>query len=274
MNNKIGVMQGRLLPKYQGRYQAHPVDYWEQEFFLAEKLELDCIEFILDFNDFERNPLIRDGGIDEIILVSKRSKVEVKSICLDYLMEAPIHSRNNSIAKSSQEVLRLLLNNVSRLGVSNVVIPCVDQSSLYDASEVRRFIQNLRPLISIAERFKINLSLETDLPPKPFLDLLESINSDRVTVNYDIGNSAALGYDVNEELEYYGNRITDIHIKDRILGGGPVELGKGNADFSLFFNKLKDFNYQGPFIMQAYRDEEGIDIFKKQYDWIRPYLDE
>ena len=121
---------------------------------------------------------------------------------------------------------------------------------------------------------KINLSLETDLAPKPFLNLLECINSNRVTVNYDIGNSAALGYDVIEELDSYGSLITDIHIKDRMLGGGPVELGKGNADFPLFFDKLKDFDYQGPFIMQAYRDEEGVDIFKKQFDWIKPYLDE
>ena len=40
------------------------------------------------------------------------------------------------------------------------------------------------------------------------------------------------------------------------------------------FNKLKEFDYQGPFIMQAYRDEEGVEIFKKQLDWIKPYLDE
>ena len=46
MQNKIGVMQGRLLPKYHGRYQAHPVGYWQDEFKIASQLELDCIEFI------------------------------------------------------------------------------------------------------------------------------------------------------------------------------------------------------------------------------------
>ena len=51
MNNKIGVMQGRLLPKYQGRYQAHPVGYWQDEFIAAREVGLDCIEFILDYND-------------------------------------------------------------------------------------------------------------------------------------------------------------------------------------------------------------------------------
>ena len=49
-NLKIGVMQGRLLPKYKGRYQAHPVGYWQEEFKIASLYNLYCIEFILDYN--------------------------------------------------------------------------------------------------------------------------------------------------------------------------------------------------------------------------------
>ena len=71
---------------------------------------------------------------------------------------------------------------------------------------------------------------------------------------------------------WFTEKITDIHIKDRVLGGGSVELGKGNADFEGFFTKLKEFDYKGPFILQAYRDDEGVEIFKKQLDWIRQYL--
>ena len=63
MKNPIGVMQGRLLPKYKGRYQAHPVGYWQDEFPKAAELGLDCIEFILDYNDAEQNPLDDSGGV-------------------------------------------------------------------------------------------------------------------------------------------------------------------------------------------------------------------
>ena len=38
MNNPLGVMQGRLLPKYQERYQAHPVGYWQDEFAVAAEV--------------------------------------------------------------------------------------------------------------------------------------------------------------------------------------------------------------------------------------------
>jgi L-ribulose-5-phosphate 3-epimerase len=267
-------MQGRLLPKYQGRYQAHPVDYWQQEFELAQKIKLDCIEFILDFNDAEKNPLLEKCGVDKILSVTDKTGVSVKTICADYFMEAPLHSEDKAVSELSQEVMRRLLNISAALGVTDVVVPCVDKSSLVSQQIENRFVKQLTPCVQVAEKQGINISLETDLPPKKFLELLDRFDSEHVTVNYDIGNSAALGYDSVEEFEAYGNRITDVHIKDRELGGGPVILGEGVADFDTVFNKLSEFNYQGPFIMQAYRDEEGVDVFNRQLGWVKPYLDD
>jgi len=272
MRNKIGVMQGRLLPKYQGRYQAFPVGTWQEEFKIAKECNLDLIEFILDFNDAEENPLLRIGGANEILEVSKDTGVLVKTICADYFMEAPLHSSNEKIAKESFKVLYRLLEVAKEIKITDIVIPCVDQSSLKTNDSVDRFVKQIVKIIPVIERENINLSLETDLDPKSFVKLLDKLNSINITVNYDIGNSAALGFDSSEELMAYGDRITDIHIKDRTLGGGPIILGEGNANFEIFFDKLKEFNYEGPFIMQAYRDEEGVKIFNSQLDWIMTYI--
>jgi len=271
-SNEIGVMQGRLLPKYLGRYQAHPVGYWQKEFYVASQLGLDCIEFILDFNDAQSNPLLRDGGVDEIHSVAYKADVSVRTICADYFMTSPIHSDNRVVARESQQTLTRIIGKAAELGATEVVVPCVDESSLVGKKELDRFIQRLLSSVDVAEDKGVNLSLETDLNPESFGDLLERIGSDRVTVNYDIGNSASLGYDPVEELSVYGEKVTDIHIKDRELGGGSVILGEGNADFSSFFGALKKFDYKGPLIMQAYRDDQGIDIFRKQLEWIKNYL--
>ncbi|MBM9577317.1 TIM barrel protein [Leptospira sp. 201903070] len=272
--NLLGVMQGRLLPKYKGRYQAHPLGYWQKEFQLASEIGLDCIEFILDYNDYLQNPLMSQEGIEEIEKEIKKTNVSVISICADYFMEAPLHSPDKAVVLQSQSVLRKLLENSIALGVKDIVIPCVDQSSIKSEEDKKRFVDNLGPLIEVSERSKINLSLETDLNPQFFTNLLSEFHSNRITVNYDIGNSASLGYDPKEELECYGNRISDIHIKDRILGGGSVILGSGNAQFDLFFRTLKDLDYKGPFIMQAFRDDEGVGIFKSQLQWIESKIQE
>ena len=272
MNNIFGIMQGRLLPKYQGRYQAHPLGYWQDEFFQAKEIGLDCIEFILDFNDFNSNPLLTKGGRLEILELSRDTGVIVKTICADYFMEAPLHSSEQSVANKSYKVLQKLVDTAVEINITDIVIPCVDQSTLNETVAINRFIVQMKKIIPTLERHNVNLSLETDLAPEPFIKLLNTLNSKRITVNYDIGNSAALGFDPIKELEAYGNKISDIHIKDRVLGGGPIVLGEGDADFYRFFNKLKEFNYNGPFIMQAFRGDEGLEIFKKQLLWIKEVM--
>jgi len=272
MNNDLGVMQGRLLPKFNGRYQAHPTGFWKEEFEIASDLGLQCIEFIIDKESINENPLLKENGIEDIKKTIYKTGVNVKTICADYFMDFPIQSLDFKVSENSQNILIKLISNANELGVSDIIIPCVDHASLNDEESIKLFVEKLNPLVSIADNHKINLCLETDLNPKMFRQLLNSFNSNRITVNYDIGNSASLGYDPVEELECYGDKITDVHIKDRKLGGKSVILGKGSADFDSFFKKLKSLEYDGPFILQAYRDDKGLEIFKKQLNWIKRFL--
>ena len=265
----FGIMQGRLLPKFKNRYQAHPFGYWKDEFTLANDIGLSYIEFILDHNDYEKNPLLSDLGINEIEAIIQKTGVGVRSICADIFMEAPLHSENSLISHFSKKILIKLIENSSKLGITDIVIPCVDQSTLKGESDQKRLIENLSEPINLATKQKINLALETDLAPIPFLNLLNKLDSDVVKVNYDIGNSASLGFDIYEEFKLYGNRISDIHIKDRELAGGSVILGTGNANFTSFFEVFSKIDFKGPIVMQVYRDDEGVEIFKKQFDWFK-----
>ena len=207
MKNKVGVMQGRLLNKYKGRYQAHPVGYWKDEFQSAQEIGLDCIEFILDFNDSIKNPLLTKEGLDQILDISEKTSVGVFTICADYFMDAPLHSKDLSVSEQSYKIFIRLLNNAYKLGVTDIVLPCVDQSSLNCQKAVERFVKKLHPLLELAEKNNINISLETDLAPEDFGALLNRFNSNRVTVNYDIGNSASLGFNPVEELDVYGEEL-------------------------------------------------------------------
>jgi len=182
-------------------------------------------------------------------------------------------SSSPEVAARSVEVLRRLTQNAGCfLGVKDIVIPCVDQSSLKDDEEIGRFAGKVLPLAGLAADNGVRFSLETDLAPRPFADLLTRLGSDVFSVNYDTGNSASLGYDVREEFAAYGKRITDVHIKDRMRGGGSVVLGTGDTDFDTFFALLGEVGYDGPLIMQAYRDDEGVAVFKTQLQWLSDRL--
>jgi L-ribulose-5-phosphate 3-epimerase len=272
MQNKIGVMQGRLLPKHKGRFQAHPVGYWQNEFPLAAELGLECIEFIFEYEDFEANPIWSDKGIKEIQQITKSTSVEVLSVCADFFMECPLHSSNQDEANFALSTMIRLLEQSNALGISDLIIPCVDQSSINHRKKLEFFKRKIEELIPTSLKHGVRLCLETDLPPKSFGNLLKDFDSSFVTVNYDTGNSFSLGYDFKEELAAYGNSITDLHIKDRTYGGGSVPLGEGGIDFEEFFSCLSKINFEGIMILQAYRDDEGLEIFTKQLNFIKKIL--
>ena len=269
---KIGILQGRLLPRYKKRYQAHPVDYWQSEFYIAKEMGFSYIEFILDFNNVAQNPIMSKKGIKEIKKLIKQTGVKVNSICADYFMEAPFHSKAQ---KQSEKILKKLLKNASKLDVIDVVIPCVDQSSLKTKKDKKMFISSVKKALPYAKKYNININFESDLNPKEFKELLSNFDSKNIKVNYDIGNSSSLGYNPKEEFEAYGQYISDLHIKDRILNGGSVELGTGDADFDTIFKLLKKYKFKGNIIMQSAKADDYIDDLKlveKQKVFISKYI--
>ena len=269
----FGIMQGRLLPKYKGNFQAHPVGYWQDEFKIASKLNLDCIEFILDHHLAKSNPLLSNIGLDLILNESKKNNVFVKSICADYFMECPIFSEKLSQKKENFYILKKLFLNAKKIGVTDIVIPFVDKSSLlnnkkkYDLSVC--FFKNFFQKVKVKG---VNLCLESDLPPQEFFNFVNDINHPQIKINYDTGNSASMGYNFYDEFKTYGHLVTNIHIKDRKLHGGSIELGYGDCNFKGIFQYLAKMNYNGLFILQAYRNEDAISSLMPQYNYVRNYI--
>ena len=63
--NEIAIMQGRLLPPYEGRFQAFPAKQWRDEFASANKAGLGCIEWIFEKPNEHLNPFGSDEGIKD-----------------------------------------------------------------------------------------------------------------------------------------------------------------------------------------------------------------
>lgn len=267
----LGVMQGRLLPKYKKLYQSHPYFNWKKEFKIAKQLKLKHIEFIFDNNLPHHNPLMSEKSNNEILKLIKQYKVRVENLCADYFMEKPFYLSGQESFENI-ETIKILIENGSKLGVKNIIIPCVDSSSLNSSLKKKNLIKNLTLIGKFLEKKKISISLEADLSPIDFKKLLTDANLPYLKVNYDVGNSACLGYDINEEFDSYGYFISTIHIKDRLLNGKSVYLGKGNTNFNKLFNKINELNFKGAYTMQVYRDNDGLNILKRQLITLKKIL--
>lgn len=275
----IGIMQGRLVePKGRG-IQFFPFEEWEREFVIASKLGLCEIEWIFDFEQYEKNPLWTSEGCKTIVDNIRETNVTINSVCFDYFMRRPFFKyENNERDAVYQENIRIcsqVLENMNRIGANLLEIPLVDASSIQSEEEKKLVIFFLRKIIKISQQHKIELGVETDLPVPEFRDFIERVDCNYLKANYDSGNSSGLGYNHEDELLSLGDYVGNVHIKDRILGGATQALGLGSADFDAVFSSLKKINYGKSFILQAARSEDGEEEknIKEQMEFVHKYFE-
>ena len=272
-SNRIGFMQGRLSPIRNGRIQSFPWETWDEEFEIASKLNLKKMEWTIDSENFSSNPILTSSGQAEIKRLKENFNIEIPSVTCDYFMENPPW-------KSDPEELFLgiksILQGMNEVGGKILVIPLVDNSSLSDSikfSVIDLFFGRVEKLLYSN---KIKIAFETDLSPNQFLSFINSFDKEIFGVNYDIGNSAAFGFKPVEEFAAIGERVINVHVKDRLLRGATVPLGTGNADFSMVFKCLNELGYVGDLIMQTARAQDGkhADVLSKYRDQVARWIEE
>lgn len=260
MKHQIGIMQGRLTnPKGRG-IQFFPFDNWEKEFYTAQKLELDEIEFIFDYDNYVQNPLWTPEGIKQIEKLKEETGIQINTVCFDYFMRRPFYKaapeEQDLIREENTKIIKQILGSMEQLGIGLIEVPLVDASSLSNNIEKAAFREWLLQIVESTNQ-SIRFGLETDLNPMDFLKYLKGFNSVQIGANYDSGNSSGIGYDVYEEVTILKDYIYNIHIKDRVYHGTTVQLGTGSADFDRMFQGLKKIGYRHNFILQAARGTDG-----------------
>ena len=272
MSIKMGIMQGRLSHSINNTIQAFPEKSWSKEFEIGQRINLNSIEWIFDI--YEKNPIM-NNQITEINNYISKFQIKVNSVCADYFMINKLFNESEQNIKKNLEILKKLAKNSAKIGTKIIEIPLIDSSSLKTEKDKKELVTNLKKIIPEIKNLGIIITLETDLEPKEFLNLLEMFDKNTVYANYDTGNSASLGYDVNEEFKILKDKIKNIHLKDRIRNGTTVPFGLGDTNFEEFFKILKKSEYSGDLIMQGARIE-GINPEQnclKYQNFVKEYLD-
>jgi hexulose-6-phosphate isomerase len=250
---RIGIMQGRLSPPTGGRIQSFPGETWREEFAFARDAGLELIEWIYEAETEEGNPLRTEDGVAQIRRLIDEFGVDIESVCADYYMSVRMVAPGGAVDGRVIEHFGWLMRRAASLPVKHIVLPLVDSSSLRGHGGGDALVNLLERLIPLAESAGLEVHLETDLPPRELATALTRVPHPLIRLTYDIGNSAALGYDPHEELTAVGLWLGSVHVKDRLLGGGTVALGAGSADFETAFRLVLAAGFRGPFILQAAR---------------------
>ncbi len=254
---RIGFMQGRLSPQIDGKIQAFPWPYWRDEFPLAQALGFARLEWTLDHDDLAANPLMTAEGQAEIRALSAGHGVAVSSITGDCFMQAPFWKATGTARAALVEEMAGVIRAGAAVGASIVVVPLVDNGSVATPAEEAALAEGMAQLTPLLRETGVRIAFECDYPPAQLARFIATFPADAFGINFDIGNSASLGWAPAEEIPLIAPRMINVHVKDRVLGGTTVPLGQGDADLPAVFRLLDEVGYGGFLILQTARATDG-----------------
>lgn len=266
----IGFIQGRLVDQVYDRIQAFPLTSWKEEIKLALENDFNLMEWTIDYDFFYENPIFNDNDKQFFL---KQNNFNVNSITLDFSMHVPFWKCAGSLRKEVINRHIKLIESISDTDINILVIPLVDNGSIENVKQEKNLIEGLIDITKYLRRHNKKIAFESDFPPNILKKFINKFDEEFYGINYDTGNSAALGYDLEQEIDCYGDKIINIHIKDRIYKGNTVNLGSGSYDFKTFFNYFHDMSYAGNIILQTARHKNRhLQTLIKNRDFIKDYL--
>jgi L-ribulose-5-phosphate 3-epimerase len=277
MTSKIGFMQGRLSDRVQGKIQAFPWSHWETEFPVAASIGIHLMEWTLDQDLLYENPIMTAVGQENIRGLCSQYEISIPSLTGDCFMQAPFWKTRGKCRADLQEDFLAICGACAAVGVKMIVVPLVDNGRLDDSDQENILIEFLLDHQPFLVANNLQVIFESDYTPAELARFIARLPADHFGINYDIGNSAALGFSPKEEFAAYGARVINVHVKDRILGGTTVPLKTGGADFDAVFDILAKINYQGNFILQTARaaDDNHVEVLSNYrdmtYSWMQQY---
>ena len=254
---RIGFMQGRLSALVDGKIQAFPWSEWRAEFPRAKALGLTRMEWTIDQDRLRENPLTTEAGRSEIATLARENGLRIRSLTGDCFMQAPFWKTGGDAQKSLVADLDLVVASCSTLGAEFVVIPLVDNGKIEKAEQEEALLAVLLERSASLSSQGVKIVFESDLPPAGLAQFIGKLPAEVFGINYDIGNSASLGYDCMEEISAYAPRILNVHVKDRLRGGTTVPLGTGAAELGKAIRLIESSGYAGQYILQTARAANG-----------------
>ncbi len=254
--NKLGIMQGRLVPReIKTRVQSFPWKNWKKEIHLAKKNNIKYIEWTIDYKNFMANPIVQSPILVKKLL--KESNIKLNSITADFFMQEPIWGKNG---KKTHLFLLKLLSICNKYNIKFIVIPLVDNSSVkkQNKNKVIKYFKSLKKNNFLK---KTKILFEVDLKPNKINSFIDSLGK-TFGINYDSGNSAFHGYKFQDEKKYF-DKVHNVHIKDRKKGGQTVRLGKGDVNFNILFEYLKKIKYNKGLILQTFIPKNNKKVLKE-----------
>jgi len=273
-DNLIGIYEKAIPNQFE----------WEQKIAIAKEAGFDFIEMSVDESDERLSRLDwTKTQREELISLLDKYKMRILSMCLSGHRRFPFGSSDESKRKKAYEIIDKAIDLAVDMGIQNIQLAGYDV--YYEDStdqSVKLFEEGLKYSAAQAEQKGVMLTIE--IMDTYFLGTISralpyihKVNSKALHLYPDLGNLTQWSDNPSEELKLGFDYIEAIHLKDTKPGVFKcVPFGEGTVKFEELFKTLKTLNYQKPFLIEMWADndivntvEQTIQQLIEAKDWLQ-----
>lgn len=239
---------------------------FEEKLLSAKEAGFDYLEISIDETDEKLARLDwSKKQREELKSLISTTGVMIPSMCLSGHRKFPFGSKNKDTRIKAFDIMKKAIEFSVDLGIRTIQLAAYD---VYyeEEDEITKalFIEGMEKSIAMASKAGVMLALEimdtkfisTILRAMPYVN---RFNSPWFKIYPDLGNLSAWGSDVESELELGLPHTVAIHVKETKPGVfKEVPFGEGIVKFAELFKKLKELNYQGPFLIEMWADNSKV----------------
>jgi predicted hexulose-6-phosphate isomerase len=262
---------------------------WKARLEAAKEAGFDFIEISVDESDERLARLDWDcKKRDEIRGLITKTGIRIPSMCLSAHRRFPFGSEDKRTRERAREIMVKAIEFSIDLGIR--IIQLAGYDVYYEESNDKTkelFLEGLKEAVTLASRAGVILAIE--IMDTEFLGTItramkyiDELKSPWLKVYPDLGNLSQWATDPAKELELGLEHIVAIHIKDTKPGVFKcVPFGDGTVEFTKLFRKLRGLDYQGPFLIemwadndQPYNREKAIKEVREARIWVEEKMKE
>ncbi|HYZ96750.1 MAG TPA: sugar phosphate isomerase/epimerase family protein [Nitrososphaeraceae archaeon] len=172
-----------------------------------------------------------------------------------------------------------------KLGIKNISTEpggpiSIQENKIKSDVLLKIFIEGLKKVELVAEENNVKILVE----PEPsllienshqFLQLMKTICSDYVKLNFDIGHFYCVKEDPSETILKLIDYIEHFHLADIANNRVHNHLlpGMGSIDFEQVFDTIKNIGYKGFVTVELYPYQDNpIDIARQSYNYLKVFI--
>lgn len=175
-------------------------------------------------------------------------------------------------ATKSEEEIRKVFEFAKYLGMEMVIVEPAEKRQL-DMLETFAIAYDMKVAVH-------NHTIDSPYGNPVTVKMLLADRDPRIGICLDVGWMTTTGLDVAEVYEGYGDRVFDVHLKDKIVAVPvnthefkDVDIGTGDANYAGLFKALKKSGYAGKLAIETDQElddptafVESAVAFVKKYD--------